>query len=305
MPSLAPLLLTLFGLASGPRPESLAHTPGRPVDRAEPAPIVFLRAPLPARVRVPGGTFTMGSSPFDVAKAMALCRRELWGARCDDIGGHFRAEAFAHRVTVSAFTIDRTEVTVAAYERCVATGSCTAPGFRPGDPRFGGPDLPVTQVRWEDAATYCAWAGGRLPTEAEWELAARGALSRDYPWGEQYNGHLCNHGAFAADDTDGSDGFVGLAPVGSFPDGMTQLGVVDLAGNAAEWVADFFDLSDDGIGYPPASEHNPRGPKTGSAHVVRGGSYLDGAAWMRAAQRGTVLLPRSSAVGFRCAKDAT
>ena len=104
------------------------------------------------------------------------------------------------------------------------------------------------------------------------------------------------------DETDASDGFVGLAPVGSFPDGRTPLGILDLAGNAAEWVADLYDLDANNLGYSPQPQTNPKGASSGIAHVVRGGSYADGAAWMRGAARSTVLL-RSPQVGFRCAYE--
>jgi formylglycine-generating enzyme required for sulfatase activity len=265
----------------------------------------------------------MGSAREDLERAFNLCRTEMLDSNCNDARTLFLAETHAHDVTVSSFELDRTEVTVADYSRCVAAEVCEPPGFAPGDPRFDRPDLPVTYVRWEDASAYCGWVGARLPTEAEWEFAARGPTEpvaghpqtsgRQFPWGNIYNPHLCNHGALAPDATDRTDGFAGLAPVGSFPDGATPLGILDLAGNVAEYVSDFFELADEGgFGYPPASQVNPKGPKTGIFHAVRGGSYLSGAAWVRAMSRDRrgaptegIGVPRSPTVGFRCAADAS
>jgi formylglycine-generating enzyme len=276
-----------------------------------------LRAPLGGgRIRIEGGTFVMGSSPVDISRADEMCMRDHHGVPCPD---HitFLPEGPAHMVTLSPFAIDQTEVRVEDYGRCVSSGECSPPGFAPGDPMFDRPDLPVSSVSWEDAKAYCIWAKGRLPTEAEWEFAARGASSRAFPWGETYNSHLCNHGSsvmrfFAGvlmgssfTDSDGSDGFLGLAPVGSFRDGATPQGLVDMAGNVAEWVADFWEPPDNehGFGYPNASQYNPKGPQTGVTHVVRGGSYLQGSASMRAAWRGTLSFVTAPDVGFRCASD--
>jgi formylglycine-generating enzyme required for sulfatase activity len=250
----------------------------------------------------------MGSSPADLEEAMAECRKELLGIVCDGraVLEWFEAEAPAHEVFLSAYEIDTREVRVDEYLRCVSAGTCAAPSFSPGDSRFDRSSFPVTHIRWDDANAYCGWTGGRLPTEAEWEFAARGSSSRTYAWGELYNPRLCNHGALAQDDTDGTDGFVGLAPVASFPDGATPLGVFDMAGNAAEWVSDYYDVDPTtGLGYPNASQTNPIGPASGAFHVVRGGSYLDGAAWMRAASRRRADGAGSPTVGFRCAADAT
>ncbi|HEY8086660.1 MAG TPA: SUMF1/EgtB/PvdO family nonheme iron enzyme, partial [Polyangiaceae bacterium] len=189
---------------------------------------------------------------------------------------------------------------------------CSAPGFVSSDLRFNRPDYPVTQVRWEDAARYCAWAGGRLPTEAEWELAARGPARRVFPWGDVYDAHLANHGsgggavaAYVSDETDATDGFALLAPVGSFPDGATPQGVLDMAGNVAEWVSDFWDIPDEnGYGYGSDAAVDPLGPPHGVEHVIRGGSFASAPPWLRTASRGRIRLSRSADVGFRCAADA-
>jgi sulfatase modifying factor 1 len=287
----APIALHAFwdGL---PPASSRAHARGE----------VALRPQLEGRVPMPGGSFVMGSSPDELKRALASCESEQLGAVCDDdrFKVTFLAEAPAHGVTLSPYAIDRTEVTVAAYARCVAAGACTRPTQGTHDPRFNRPDLPVTSVDWD--AAFCAWAGGRLPTEAEWELAARGTAERTYPWGDVYNPYLANHGAFASDPLDATDGFTMLAPVGSFLDGATPTGLLDLAGNAAEWVYDFYDVNVDGLGYAAASQVNPTGPKSGLFHVVRGGSYEKGAAWMRGASRGFATGPAPD-VGFRCAAD--
>ena len=261
----------------------------------------------------------MGSSQADLSNALALCRQEVFRARCDREGTGLLllAEYHPHEVLLSSFEIDRTEVSVGDYARCVATGSCAATAFPPGDPRFDNPVFPVTHVRWEDATLYCTWAGGRLPTEAEWEFTARGAAERIFPWGNIYNPHLANHGALAPEETDATDGYEGLAPVTAFADGATPEGVLNLAGNAAEWVADFYDLDPNGVGYPDVKPQvNPKGPLTGGYHAVRGGSYTGwnvlgpsgpqhaaGAVWLRGAARSMRASVRAADVGFRCARD--
>lgn len=280
---------------------------GRAESRAPAQGVVALRQPPPRRVRILGGSFTMGSTPSEMVRAVELCSKEAFGPKCrsltTDVGPWIRAEGFAHEVVLADYELDATEVTVGAYERCVAASACAPPAFPAGDARFDRPDFPVTHVRWDDANAYCAWVSGRLPTEAEWEHAARGARRTTFPWGELWNSHLCNHGAYADDPHDGRDGFVGLAPVASFPDGRTPSGVYDLAGNVAEWVFDWYDRDEEGFGYRRGTQTNPKGPSFGVAgHVVRGGSYRDGPHWQRgAARRASPFSARE--VGFRCAYD--
>lgn len=282
--------------------------------------VVMLRPAPAGRIHIAGGTFTMGASPMAMLYGLQLCKREPLGnvllpielrtGHVDHQSMHcdvhrFESEGAAHAVTLSPFWMDRTEVRVADYQRCAATGACNAPGFSPGDARFSQPDFPIVLVSWDDARAYCSFAKGRLPTEAEWELAARGLEGRTFPWGNVYNAHLSNHGSIALDPTDATDGFAGLAPVGSIPDGKTPLGLLDMAGNAAEWVADAYEA--DSVGevpiYPPAPVTNPRSD-VGARRVVRGGSYMQGADAQRTTARlMTYPTRRLPYVGFRCAQD--
>jgi len=214
---------------------------------------------------------------------------------------------------VSAFGIDRTEVTQGAYSLCVAAGVCAPSLVTATDPRLSGATLPVVGVSHREARQYCAFVGGRLPSEAEWERAARGAAPRRFPWGDLPNPKLANHGAldlgalFDPDTAepllgipDPSDGFAGLAPVGSFPASATPEGLLDLAGNVAEWVADRWSN-----GYSTAPVGNPQGPPSGALRVVRGGSYRHPLVFLRGSARDRrPPSAREPTIGFRCARDA-
>jgi serine/threonine-protein kinase len=221
--------------------------------------------PPEGMVFIPGGVFRMGSpSAEDPAKPY---------------------EVPAHEVIVSPFFIDKYEVTNAAYAAFVkATGHPAPPDWKNGTYPVGKANYPVGNVSWEDARAYAAWAGKRLPTEAEWEFAARGTEGRRYPWGNEFNRWLLNSAETNVGHTE---------PVGSFPAGATPEGVFDLAGNVAEWTA-----SDDAP-YPGSARKPVPGTK-----IVRGGGFSLPGKYAAATKR-TQVPPdtRDPALGFRCARD--
>jgi formylglycine-generating enzyme required for sulfatase activity len=282
------------------RPRPTRHVPRPPVAAAVSAEssdgVVALVTPGWDRVRVQEGAFVMGSTQAEVVAATEACTKEPLGEPDICEKREYANELFEHEVWLSAFDIDRTEVTVERYRTCAGTGVCSTLPYAEGAGRFDAPDLPAVLLSWADAKRFCAWAGGRLPTEAEWERAARGTTGRRYPWGNVYNAFLSNHGRLAWDELDPSDGFLELAPVGSFPDGATPDGIVDLAGNAEEWVADWYAPS-----YPDASVVNPKGPDGGEERAVRGGGYEHLRPSLRCAARGHAPPDeRRTWRGFRC-----
>jgi serine/threonine-protein kinase len=220
-----------------------------------------------AMVFVPGGTFRMGSDSGN-----------------DD-------EKPVHDVTLDGFWIDRTEVTNAQYARCVAAQQCTSPTdtnsyTRPyfGNPQFD--DYPVIHVTWENANQYCTSIGGQLPTEAQWEYAARGPAGNVYPWGNAPPDDRWLNYRGAIGDTQ---------PVGAYLGGASWAGALDLAGNVAEWVNDWYGP------YVASAQTNPAGPVAGSYRVLRGGSWSDYEDNVRAAARiDNAHDDRGVLIGFRC-----
>jgi formylglycine-generating enzyme required for sulfatase activity len=238
------------------------------------------------------------------------------------------------RVYLSSFLLDRLEVTNRAFARFVhATGHRPPANPNPAltlwendHPLPGIDDHPVVNVDWNDAVAYCQWAGKRLPTEAEWEKGARGTDGRRYPWGNDWDFTRANSASYWAKRTiefhSGADweafwikgdgarlsrahgikGEVLTLPVGSFPQGASPYGLLDMAGNAAEWVADWYDPNY----YRSAPLTDPPGPGRGAIKSMRGGSWLKPPVSLRTSDRdwGT-LDSRPSGTGFRCAKDAS
>lgn len=246
-------------------------------------------------VRISAGEFVLGSSPTEVLLAQASCASEPLGHRCSE--KTFSNELGRRRVRLASFHIGRTEVTVRDYDRCAKTGLCAPAAFFAGGSRLRKPDYPVSFVSFYDAEDYCRFRGARLPSEAEFERAARGRSGRTFPWGWLFNAQVANHGRYALTPNDPTDGYAELAPVGSFPDGATAEGVHDLAGNVAEWVSDVYRERRD---HPRASSGDR------SRRVVRGGSFAHGEAWLRgAAREGVAPETRSARIGFRCARSET
>ena len=201
------------------------------------------------------------------------------------------------QIYLDAFWIDQTDVTNAMYAVCVQSVVCqpVSDTTRYGDPNFAS--HPVTFVTWEKARTYCEWVGGRLPTEAEWEKAARGTDGKTYPWGEKLDGSYANYDSNLAPDT---------TAVGSYDKGKSPYGAQDMAGNVWQWVADWAGS------YDPAVTKNPTGPAQGERRVIRGeSSWRDdptGGGYYsvpRSALRFSVLPSVSSKmIGFRCVVPA-
>jgi formylglycine-generating enzyme required for sulfatase activity len=201
-----------------------------------------------------------------------------------------------HRVAVAAFDLDRDEVTAGAYAECVAAGACAKPRRPAADPA-----APATWVSWRDADAYCRWTKRRLPTEAEWERAARGDDNRAYPWGNSPDCTRANFGNYQG------EGRCPKNPGHPIPAGTTGLdspfGARDLAGNVWEWVADAYDARY----YARSPARDPRGPAPGAnpRRVLRGGACCSMFGLPRAANR--LAFPPDYAdddIGFRCARSS-
>ena len=242
-------------------------------------------------VFVPAGEFTMGSA--------------------SDAAGVF--ETPSHTVVLDGFWIDQTEVTNGQYAACVKAGACQPPFATASATRsdyYGNAEFdrfPVILVDWNSAAAYCKWAGRRLPTEAEWEKAARGSDGRTYPWGNEWDVQTSVRVNFSdrnnpggGSDPSADDGYADTAPVGNYVNGASPYGAVDMAGNVWEWVNDVYGAKYYGIS--PAA--NPAGPDSGPGRVIRGGSLAADMNAVRTAKR--VWLPATASgddIGFRCARS--
>jgi iron(II)-dependent oxidoreductase len=244
-------------------------------------------------ILIPGGEFFMGYNEKD--------------CQC--------YEHPVHKVYLDAFYIERYEVTNAQFNKFIlAGGYCDSTFWTPAgwnfknkrnlnlpkfwdDENFGikNPNKPVVGISWYEAYAYAKWAGKRLPTEAEWERAARGIDKRLYPWGnEKPDETRCNFGYIYGNTLTGS-----TKDVGSYENGKSPEGLYDMAGNVSEWCYDWYDLNY----YAISPQENPQGPERGEFKSVRGGSWFYFIRFMRATARDFAEpSTRSNIIGFRCAK---
>ena len=212
-------------------------------------------------VLVPEGEFTMGSDAYSDEQPI-------------------------HDVYLDTYYIDKYEVTNALYKACVDAGVCDQPIITTDYNNSQYAQHPVVYVTWNMAKEYCEWRGARLPTEAEWEKAARGTDGRTYPWGEEIDSSFANYGGNVGDTTS----------VGSYESGVSPYGAYDMAGNVWEWVADWYDA------YPGNTVSNDNYGTT--YRVLRGGSWYYDDSGVRSANRVRVNPASSSGyVGFRCSRS--
>ncbi len=282
------MLLTLSLLGCGSDEQMVVEEENIQIDEVpvvevvpEPTPVV-VQVPEDM-VYVPAGAFIMGSDPDVDPMTDAL------------------DELPQHKVFLGAYFMDKYEVSNADYTKFVeATGHRNSIFWN--NPKFNHPDQPVVGVTWGDAAAYAEWVGKRLPTEAEWEKAARGTDGRIWPWGNEFDPTKCNF------DDDGKfdghlDGFAMAAPVKSFEQGESPYGARNMVGNVAEWVADWFDAEY----YAVSPAENPKGPPTSGMGKKswRGASWFAGSEQMRCAFREyDDIVASGQILGFRCALDA-
>ena len=230
---------------------------------------------------------TVKTNPQDGAELIEIPAGEfLMGSSADDKDAD-PSEKPQHSVYLDAYYIYKNDVTVAQYRKfCNATGRAM-----PGAPSRGWIDThPIVNVSWDDASAYAQWAGAALPTEAQWEKAARGTDGRIYPWGNDWDASKCSNSVgHTAEQT---------SPVGSFPSGASPYGVLDMAGNVWQWCADWYGADY----YQTSPAKNPTGPATGTVRVLRGGSwYNGGAVGCRGAYRSSYYPDSGSDYfGFRC-----
>ena len=213
-------------------------------------------------VYVPSGNFLMGSSEEDLQTALQTCTQFWFDCDLDD----FNYEEPQHKVFVDGFWIDQTEVTNDQFLSCVSAGGCEKPHCL-SELQFNRSEQPVVCVDWYQAEAYCNWAGGRLPTEAEWEYAARGKKGTLYPWGDEFVGEWLNYCDQSCNrphsDPGWDDGQNYTNKVGSYDKGISWCKAADLAGNASEWVGDWF------ADYARGWKIDPPGPEDGELKTIR------------------------------------
>ncbi|RMF38339.1 MAG: hypothetical protein D6759_01090 [Chloroflexi bacterium] len=284
-----------FTPTSTPTPAPTATPTPSPTPTITPSPTPS-PTPMAARsgmVAVPAGPVWIGSTMDQINAAVAFC-----GSDCRP--EQFLDENPIHQVYVDSFYIDKFEVTNAQFAYFVSKTGYVTDAERAGDQitwrTFNTPDrkyYPVIYVSWNDANAFCRWVGKRLPTEAEWEKAARGTDKRVWPWGDGWNPRALNSSEYGAGQP---------VAVGSFKAGVSPYGAYDMAGNVWEWVADWYSA----VYYQESPVANPRGPADqGMGKVIRGGSWKVRGYEARVSSRQNASVDgRSDDIGFRCALSA-
>ncbi|MDR4482582.1 MAG: SUMF1/EgtB/PvdO family nonheme iron enzyme [Nitrospirales bacterium] len=255
-------------------------------------------------ILIPAGEFWMGSTEDQISSFL----KDFEGIQFNA----FQAEIPQRRVTLNAYYIDQYEVSYRHYRTFLESTGRAAPAFWENE-RFHKPDHPVLGVTWYDATAYCTWAGKRLPTEAEWEQAARGPQGYAYPWGNTWDPQRTTTASYWAGKTFLSmakwgewmqtaldRGKAGPLEVGSFSNGVSPFGVHDMAGNISEWVFDWYAPYES----QPTLIHNPNGSDSGTMKVHRGGSWSVSSIFARSTYRAREdPEKRSPYIGMRCAKS--
>lgn len=311
---LFPFLFLLFS-ACQPAAASTPEAAGLSTSTPVPATQTETAAPSPTETSLPTVTATPDTirvSPNDGMTQILIPAGTFFMGGMDVYREN--DEQPAHEVTLASFWMDQVEVTNSMYELCARAGACRLPKEFRSDNReeyFNTAlfrDYPVVHVTWYDANAYCQWAGRRLPTEAEWERAARGDDKRNYPWGDESPNEYNSNSLNVVGDT---------TRVGSYPEGASPFGVLDMAGNVWEWVADYYQPAY----YAKSPLDNPQGPTREEARsdlrVIRGGSFQEDGVFLRLANRSFLEGPNpladpkneayygksSNRIGFRCAQD--
>lgn len=265
-----------------PEPPSVPLSPHTGADK--PLVVTATPASTPPPCTAVGETWTR---PADGMEMVCVPAGEfLMGSTGDDLGAN-DDEKPRHNVYLDAFWIDKHEVSNAQHRKCVKAGACYEPVYR-DDGGYKAPDQAVVYVNyWGDARSYASWVGGRLPTEAEWEKAARGTDRRIYPWGD--SPPECGKAYYG--------GCAGRPlAVGSHPGGASPYGALDMSGNVEEWVADWYEEAY----YSESPARNSLGPDSGQMRVTRGGRFLSDQRLVRCTVRGAFgRYGRSRYIGFR------
>jgi formylglycine-generating enzyme required for sulfatase activity len=297
------LIVGLLLLAAcAPRKTPIAPTL-RTLQTAIPAVTATLAAPAPA-TGIPSPTKEIEtqkkSAMDDMAQYHIPPGKFQMGTSAD--GDWIGEDEFPlHEILLSGYWMDETEVTNGQYQKCIQAGGCTPPHARGSetqenyfeDSDFA--DYPVIQVDWEQARAYCEWAGRRLPSEAEWEKAARGESERLFPWaGDAKGPHFANF------DIDDNWPNADTTRVGSIPAGASPYKILDMAGNVYEWTADWYGADF----YQQSPAENPTGPEHGTERVIRGGAWSSDWLFLRTASRLSYYPDgHSNDIGFRCAQS--